>query len=336
MTDSMDLISVIVPVYKVEPYLRQCVDSILAQTYTNLEVILVDDGSPDNCGMICDEYAAKDPRVKVIHKENGGVSCARNGGIDVASGEFICFVDSDDVISPYFVEYLKRAQESCDADISYCGHRRFYEESLPLPHTEEGPFEHQELLVLSGPEALANQFAIWYTPNVWDKLIRRSLFENLRFPKAKRAEDLWMSYHLLAKAPKIAGIKKCELYYYRCTEVGAMAHITPEYIEDDFRMRLSVFTELICGKHPVTQRKLAAQTRRMFLDFALSNYADKTKEVSKALQKHAKVLYAKMWKPTAESLWEKTDYIILATNVRIWTILQLVRYKLFKVPLYVE
>lgn len=329
----MDLISVIVPVYKAEPYLRWCVDSILAQTYTNLEVILVDDGSPDNCGAICDEYAEKDARVKVIHKENGGVSSARNMGIDAASGAFICFVDSDDIINGKFVEYLKKTQETNDADIAYCGHICFGE--FPK-ETTGASFEEQELLTLSGVDAMANQFAIWYTPNIWDKLIRYSLFEGLRFPNAKRAEDLWVSYHLLAKAKSVAGIRKCKLYYYRATEGSAMAHITAKYIEDDCVMRLAVFTELLCGKYPITQRKMAVQTRRIFLDFALSNYACANKETAQALQKYGKLLYEKMWRPTAVSLREKVDYRILSKNVKIWTIIQLLRYKLFKIPLYVE
>jgi len=102
----MPTISVIVPIYKVEPYIRRCIDSILAQTYTDFELILVDDGSPDNCGAICDEYATKDSRIHVIHQENGGVSAARNAGIDIASGEYLTFVDSDDWVKTYFLERL--------------------------------------------------------------------------------------------------------------------------------------------------------------------------------------------------------------------------------------
>ena len=102
----IDLISVIVPVYNVEPYLRKCVDSILAQSYSNLEVILVDDGSPDGCGAICDEYAAKDARVRVIHKPNGGVSDARNAGLDIMTGDYVAFVDSDDWIDKQHLSSL--------------------------------------------------------------------------------------------------------------------------------------------------------------------------------------------------------------------------------------
>ena len=105
----MDLISVIVPVYKVEPYLDKCVRSIVEQTYQNLEIILVDDGSPDNCGAICDAWAEKDSRIKVIHKENGGLSDARNAGMDVATGQWIAFVDSDDWIAEEMYESLLNA-----------------------------------------------------------------------------------------------------------------------------------------------------------------------------------------------------------------------------------
>lgn len=111
-------ISIIVPVYKVEPYLRKCVDSILAQTFTNFEVILVDDGSPDNSGKICDEYAIKDSRVRVIHKENGGLSSARNAGIDIARGKYLGFVDSDDYIAEDMYEVLYENLKFYDADIS--------------------------------------------------------------------------------------------------------------------------------------------------------------------------------------------------------------------------
>ena len=101
-----ELISVIIPIYKVEKYLRECIDSIINQSFKNLEIILVDDGSPDNCGKICDEYAKKDNRLKVIHKENGGLSSARNAGLDIATGEYISFVDSDDYVSNKFIENL--------------------------------------------------------------------------------------------------------------------------------------------------------------------------------------------------------------------------------------
>ena len=124
----MPKISVIVPVYNVEPYLHRCVDSILVQTHTDFELILVDDGSPDNCGVICDEYAQKDSRIHVIHQQNGGLSAARNAGIDWAfansDSQWLSFIDSDDWVHPCFLEYLYRAVQETDAKVSACGIRK--------------------------------------------------------------------------------------------------------------------------------------------------------------------------------------------------------------------
>ena len=122
------LISIIVPVYKVEKYLKRCVDSILTQTYQNMEVILVDDGSPDNCGAICDRYKETDNRVVVIHKKNGGLSDARNAAIPLAKGEYISFIDSDDWVSSYYVEHLYEAVAKCDADIGISWFENVFEE----------------------------------------------------------------------------------------------------------------------------------------------------------------------------------------------------------------
>ena len=118
------LISVIVPIYNVEQYLENCINSILNQTYRNLEVILVDDGSPDNCGKICDRYSDKDPRIKVIHKLNGGLSDARNKGIDTAEGEYLTFVDSDDTILPEMIDKLYQRIVIDQSDLAFCGYQQ--------------------------------------------------------------------------------------------------------------------------------------------------------------------------------------------------------------------
>ena len=124
----MPTISVIVPVYKVEPYIRKCVDSILGQTFSDIQVILVDDGSPDQCGKICDEYAKQDNRVEVIHKENGGLSDARNAGIPYAKGEYIIFLDSDDYIDERMVERLHSLLNETNASIAACDFLCFFED----------------------------------------------------------------------------------------------------------------------------------------------------------------------------------------------------------------
>lgn len=147
-----DLISVIVPVYKVEKYLKRCVDSILAQTYPCLEVILVDDGSPDGCPAICDEYAREDRRVRVIHKENGGLSDARNAGIDAAKGKFLGFVDSDDYVHPRFYELLLQALKEEGADIAGCDVKKVCK-TEKIEEKEQQPIQRT---VYSGREATAN------------------------------------------------------------------------------------------------------------------------------------------------------------------------------------
>ena len=144
----MPIISVIVPVYKVEPYLARCVDSILAQTYTDFELILVDDCSPDNCGAMCDAYAEQDKRIRVIHKKNGGLSDARNVGIEFAKGDYITFIDSDDLVHPQTFELLMQSLKKSEAEISMCGFQRFTD-AIPCSHISA----EDSWRVISGREA---------------------------------------------------------------------------------------------------------------------------------------------------------------------------------------
>ena len=127
-----ELVTIVVPVYKVEKYIDKCINSILSQTYKNLEIILVDDGSPDDCGKICDRYAKLDTRINVIHKENGGLSDARNAGNDVAKGKFISFIDSDDYIEPEYIEILYKAIKKDETDIAISSHKVIYESGAIL------------------------------------------------------------------------------------------------------------------------------------------------------------------------------------------------------------
>lgn len=142
------LISIIVPVYNVEPYLEQCIDSILNQSFRDFELILVDDGSPDRCGEICDRYAAADDRIRVIHQKNGGVSAARNAGMEVSKGKYIVFVDSDDMVHPLYLEHLYKAIQKHNADISMCWFSRF--EKNPTYDENQA---YAEKRILSGREA---------------------------------------------------------------------------------------------------------------------------------------------------------------------------------------
>lgn len=208
-----DLISVIVPIYKVEKYLSKCIDSILAQTYTNLEVILVDDGSPDNCGSIADSYAEKDSRVSVIHKTNGGLSSARNAGIDTAKGGYIGFVDSDDYIHPEMYEKLYSAIKGLDADMAVCSYTwvnedgTISEESLHSGMISAGVISCEQAL-----EALNDCCGIAYT-TAFNKLYKSRLLNSCRFPEGKIHEDEFTTHHFFALCSKIVCIPD-NLYYY--------------------------------------------------------------------------------------------------------------------------
>ena len=197
----MELISVIVPVYNVEAYLDRCVQSIIEQTYTNLEIILVDDGSPDRCPQMCDAWAKKDPRIKVIHKKNGGLSDARNAGMAVATGSFIGFIDSDDWIEPNMYALLYDRLSEDRSDISACGVEMFWEdrskESIPLT----SPGNH----VLNTTAALTALIEESYLKQpVWYKLYKRDLIQNLLFPVGKYHEDVFWSYMAVSRAEKIS------------------------------------------------------------------------------------------------------------------------------------
>ena len=195
------LISVIVPVYNVEKYLPKCVDSILNQTYRNLEVILVDDGTPDASGAICDAYAQRDPRVKVIHKENGGLSSARNAGIDIARGEYFGFVDSDDWIEPETYESLLELALKYQVKL-VCGGR--YNVNDATGERTDGICPTVEE-VISGEELVSRIF-LWDNIDsaAWDKLYHRSLFREIRYPFGKIVEDVPTTYRIALDAGRAA------------------------------------------------------------------------------------------------------------------------------------
>lgn len=195
------LISVIVPVYNVEQYLPKCVDSILGQTYTNLEIILVDDGSPDNCGRICDEYAAKDNRIKVIHKKNGGLSDARNVAIDVAQGEYITFIDSDDTIAKDYVKTLYQLVDKYHCKIGIACLQTYNEGTIPT--TNQPKYIEKELGNLEAIKEMFYQELFDTTAPC--KIFHRSLFNtNIRFPVSLLYEDLATSFRLFLKTDRIA------------------------------------------------------------------------------------------------------------------------------------
>lgn len=202
-------ISVIVPVYKVEPYLDKCVSSIVNQTYTNLEIILVDDGSPDNCPAMCDAWAEKDSRIRVIHKTNGGLSDARNAGMTVATGELMAFVDSDDWIASDMYEHLYQRLTEDDSDIAACGVQMVWENKTPSRTlTREGS------CVLNQEEAMqAIIEESWLKQPVWYKLYKTALVRDILFPKGKYHEDVFWSYQAVGRAQRVSVSDHIGYYY---------------------------------------------------------------------------------------------------------------------------
>lgn len=214
----MNLITVIVPIYKVEDYLRYCVDSIVNQTYSNLEIILCDDGSPDSCPQICDEYALKDSRVRVIHKENGGLSDARNEGLNIATGEYITFVDSDDCLELDMIEHLYKLMDENKADLSCCQRQEIDEEGNKI----ENDKKHEKLISV-GRENCMRDFLC--NPNMdtvaWGKLYKAEMFKDIRYPKGKYNEDVFTTYKIIAKCKKVISSPE-QKYLYRIRSTSIM------------------------------------------------------------------------------------------------------------------
>lgn len=232
------LISIIVPIYKVEAYLRRCIDSILSQTYKNLEIILVDDGSPDSCGTICDEYAEKDQRVIVIHKKNAGVGFARNSGIEVFTGHYVMFVDSDDYLSLECVEVLYRRLVADKSDIAVGNYVKIFDNG----EIKEGYTKYPKDFVVSTNQILASYqpHLIYVTP--WGKLYKRDIIKKISYPQLRCGEDTWVFEDIISQCGLISFINKPLYYYYQRSD--SIVHSKDErkiYDSINADLRLSSF-----------------------------------------------------------------------------------------------
>lgn len=206
----MSRISVIVPVYKVEAYLDACVGSLVRQTFRDLEIILVDDGSPDGCGTMCDVWAEKDARIRVIHQKNGGLSAARNSGIRAASGELISVIDSDDRVDPEMMETMERALAESGADVALCG----------FVHEYEGTDRPGETVlpgsgILNRKEALEKLAGLGGLPFIvaWNRLCRREIYDKVLFPEGKIHEDELTAHEILGEAGTVVLVGQAFYHY---------------------------------------------------------------------------------------------------------------------------
>lgn len=238
----MALVSIIVPVYQVEKYLRQCIDSILAQTFQDFELILVDDGSKDRSGQICDEFAKKDDRICVVHTLNRGAAAARNTGIQRASGTYIAFVDGDDHLAENMIGRMYEVILEAQCDLVICNFLHAFSD-------EKGNFSPPlQSMEISGREVLAHRktqknYGVWTV--VWNKLYKRTIFENLRFPEGKYFEDEFFSDQLYLRCGRIRVIPDV-LYSYRVRTSSTMnTQKTRNYLDliDAFQIRIQLYLD---------------------------------------------------------------------------------------------
>lgn len=275
-----DVISVIVPVYNVAKYLRECLDSVLGQDHDKLEVILIDDGSKDESGRICDEYAAKDSRVRVIHQENAGAAAAKNAGLRIAVGEYLSFVDSDDTLEPGAYAYMLALLRDSGADVVQCAFRDVYVGRSEDRIFRAGRIEEDKISYLSRlPED-------WTCSLLWNKLYKKGLYDGIFFEEGHRIDDEYFTYQGIMNAEKIL----CDdqvIYNYRRRVSGAMASPTA-------RERL-IYDRADCmdkRREKVKQRfpELKKTYDRTYLDALgyLAKSPDNTVESIKMLKKRLK------------------------------------------------
>ncbi len=278
--------SIIVPIYNVEKYLDQCIESLVKQTYKNLEIILVDDGATDSSGAIVDEWAKKDSRIVAIHQKNSGMSAARNVGIKESTGEYILFVDSDDYVTDKYVEELVDALEKEDADISMCKYYGLWpdkvtlEEKLPSsPVNLSADRFLEQLYTYSGHYSLA-----------WNKAYRRQLFDDVCFEVGKRNEDARIMLFLMLKVNKIAHIPQ-GLYYYRQRQSSIMNGVSKEVVLRSelewIQMHLDELEKLGKDKLIVLAQKLYFNKIAEFYAYLESGYK---KEIKRELKQKGKQL----------------------------------------------
>ncbi len=327
-----NIISVIIPIYNVASYLDRCIESITSQTFDNLEIILVDDGSPDECPALCDAWAEKDRRIRVIHKKNGGLSDARNVGIEMAKGKYILFVDGDDYIAPNMCERLLAAVENSGSDIAMCSfywdfsdHRKV--QSMTLPDGTVVP--RSEIL-----ENWVRQCGVEFVV-AWNKLYRRELFfmpEHIRYPIGRLHEDEFVSYRLLYAAKKVVFVDE-PLYYYVQRSNSIMANYGERNLYD-FIEAIRGYIRWADKYAPVKRKLMEYMTMQRILDIIIhSTYILKYShghKLSILLQEHVKLYVQSFFCNPYASLKDKIKYVLFRLNIfvpvmKLWINLKILK-----------
>jgi glycosyltransferase involved in cell wall biosynthesis len=300
------LASIIIPVYKVEQYLCNCIESVINQSYTNWELILVDDGSPDKCGEICDEYAARDKRIQVIHKENGGQSSARNAGLDLPpSGEFVTFLDSDDFWHHEYLETLMDLQQKFHADLVQCGFIRGTESVFPQIE------ESVSIDVLDNHEVFLKEKA---NVIMWGKLYRTSMFDGIRMPVGLYNEDDWTAWKLYYRAKTIV-VTNQSLYYYTINPNSTMGRLGKK---PDLRY-INAYNERIGFFIGTGEKDLEHCSRLQLCKSLLLTY--RNKQLSEDERNQVKAKFDESWKVIKSSPYIRPIYKVLFQSFRILPLL---------------
>lgn len=310
-------ISVIVPVYNVEKYLHKCINSILDQTYRNLEIILIDDGSTDNSGKICDEYALKDERIKVIHKENGGLSSARNAGLDICSGDYIGFVDSDDYIAEDMYEYLYVNLIKNNADIAMCNYFSVSENRKITKVLKIKTF------VTNKKEDILKEnlnYAFNAYPAVWNKLFKKYIFLKLRFPNGKCCEDNFILLESIDKLNRYIYLEQAKYYYLNRN--NSLAH---RKIDNHLFDEVEVFSSIlqyVLKMYPKLKKyaeKCLLISYKISLDRLLYN-SNKDEYVKEKIicQKNIKKLFFSNLLKNSLSIHQKIICALIVINYKIY------------------
>lgn len=296
-----DLISVVIPVYNVERYLQRCLNSVVSQTYKNLEIILVDDGSTDLSGKICDEWASKDNRIVVIHKTNGGLSSARNTGLDVAKGRYIAFVDSDDYINPEMYEIMVKLLKKSNSQIACCGRKRVGNSGGYFQNTLEKP------MVISGEEAIDRLLChAGIDEAAWDKLYVGDLFLDKRYPIGELNEDIVLTTKLLGECSSVIHVGAA-LYNYCCND-GSITNsgLTPAKFVmlshlDEIKAYLSCFHPALLDNYFLLEERYTKE----LLYLLLASKANKTQY--KSIYKNTLNRFRNAWSVSVLKLHKSID-----------------------------
>ena len=288
------LISIIIPIYKVEVYLDRCVQSVTDQTYRNLEIILVDDGSPDACGQICDRWAEKDSRIRVIHKENGGLSDARNAGLAIASGDMIAFLDSDDYLDVEFIRILYQHLTEGDADIAECATRLVDEDGNTLRC--RGSDTDRVIDKMEALRRLVLEDGVYQT--VWNKLYRAEVLDGILFEKGKYNEDDFWTYQVFDRIRKMALVSQ-PMYSYLQRRTSIMGNGYSLKRLDGLEARF------LRMQYLQKYEELAALVQQKFLFDCMWHYQCVLRSVSDTAQKKAQKSIVQYMRSIVQIKWSK-------------------------------